>query len=265
MVVDLKADTTAGFWIGTSYLLVNAVTMPVIASLSEIFGRPMCLEFALFSFTVGTIFCCTATSVPLMLVGRSIQGIGGGGVHVLSGVIMTDLVPLRYRPKWFGAVLGAWALGTCIGPLIGGAVVEHTTWRWVFYLMFPICAYGLIAVPLLLTIAPREESIGEKLMRVDWLGSFLFMGSATSFLVAICWGGTQKPWNSAATIVPLVVGLPGLGVTLVWEVKFAKEPIFKRQLFHNTSSTITYICGGAQGFLVSDFCLYRNCSVKNVC
>ncbi|KAK9425390.1 putative Major facilitator superfamily domain-containing protein [Seiridium unicorne] len=222
MVTDLKADTTAGFWIGTSYLLVNAVTMPVIASVSEIFGRPACLEFALFCFTVGTIFCCTATSIPLMLVGRCIQGIGGGGVHVLSGVIMTDLVPLRYRPKWYGAVLGAWALGTCIGPLIGGAIAEHTTWRWVFYLMFPICAYGLVAVPLLLTIKPREESLGEKLLRVD----------------------------CAATIAPLVLGLIGLGATLVWEFKFAKEPIFKRELFHNTSSTITYICGGAQGFLM---------------
>ncbi|KAK6070365.1 MFS multidrug transporter [Seiridium cupressi] len=200
MVTDLKANTTAGFWIGTSYLLVNAVTMPVIASVSEIFGRPACLEFALFCFTVGTIFCCTATSVPLMLVGRCIQGIGGGGVHLLSGVIMTDLVPLRYRPKWYGAVLGAWALGTCIGPLIGG--------------------------------------------------SFLLIGSATSFLIAICWGGTEQPWNSAATIAPLVLGLIGLGATLVWEFNFVKEPIFKRELFHNTSSTITYICGGTQGFLM---------------
>jgi MFS family permease len=104
MVVDLQADTTEGFWIGTSYLLVNAVTMPVIASLSEIFGRPICLEFALVMFTIGTIFCCAAHNVGIMLVGRCIQGIGGGGVHVLSGVIMTDLVPLRYRPKWFGIV-----------------------------------------------------------------------------------------------------------------------------------------------------------------
>lgn len=104
MVIDLNADTTEGFWIGTSYLLVNAVTMPVIASLSEIFGRPICLEFALVMFTIGTIFCCAAHDVSVMLVGRCIQGIGGGGVHVLSGVIMTDLVPLRYRPKWFGIV-----------------------------------------------------------------------------------------------------------------------------------------------------------------
>lgn len=252
MVTDLKADTTSGIWIGTSYLLVNAVTMPVIASISEIFGRPICLEFALVMYTLGTILCCSAHSVGVMLLGRCIQGVGGGGVHVLSGVIMTDLVPLRHRPKWFGIVLGAWALGTAIGPLIGGAIVEHTTWRWVFYLMFPICAYSLVAVPCLLTIVPRAESFGVKLMRVDWVGIVLFMGSATSFLIAICWGGTLKAWNSAATIAPLVIGVLGMGVTLVWEIKFAKEPLFKRELFHNASSIVAYTCGMAQGFLVSD-------------
>ncbi|KAI0124040.1 major facilitator superfamily transporter [Xylariales sp. AK1849] len=250
MVTDLKADTTSGFWIGTSYLLVNAVTMPVIASVSEIFGRPICLEFALVMFTIGTIFCCAAQNVAVMLIGRCIQGVGGGGVHVLTGVIMTDLVPLRFRPKWFGIVLAAWAFGTCIGPLVGGAIAQNTTWRWVFYLMFPLCVYGLVAVPALLTIAPRTESLKNKLLRVDWFGCFLFMSSATLFLIAICWGGTQYAWNSAATLAPLIVGIVGLILTLVWEVRFAKEPLFRRELFHDTSSIVTYICGAAQGFLM---------------
>lgn len=109
--------------------------MPVIASISEIFGRPLCLEFSLVMFTVGTVLCSIATNISVMLVGRSIQGVGGGGIQVLSGVIMTDIVPLRHRPKWYGAVLAAWALGTCIGPIIGGTIAQNTTWRWVFYMM----------------------------------------------------------------------------------------------------------------------------------
>ncbi|KAK8045974.1 major facilitator superfamily transporter [Apiospora saccharicola] len=250
IVIDLKGDTTEGFWIGTSYLLVNAVTMPVIASFSEIFGRPLCLEFSLVMFTVGTALCSTATNIPVMLAGRSIQGVGGGGIHVLSGVILTDIVPLRHRPQWYGAVLAAWALGTCIGPIIGGGIAQNTTWRWVFYLMFPICAYGLVAVPLLLKLKPRTESLAKKLRRVDWVGTVLFMGSATSFLIAICWGGTQNPWDSAATIAPLVIGLIGLVVTMLWEIYFASEPILKPSLFHDASSTATYICGAAQGFLM---------------
>lgn len=89
---------------GTSYLLVNAITMPIIASVSEIFGRPICLEFSLVMFTVGTIVCCASPSMAILLVGRCIQGVGGGGTHSLSAIILTDIVPLRYRPKWYGVV-----------------------------------------------------------------------------------------------------------------------------------------------------------------
>ncbi|KAK8001010.1 Efflux pump FUS6 [Apiospora marii] len=245
IVIDLKGDTTEGFWIGTSYLLVNAVTMPVIASISEIFGRPLCLEFSLVMFTVGTVLCSTATNISVMLAGRSIQGVGGGGIQVLSGVIMTDIVPLRHRPKWYGAVLAAWALGTCVGPIIGGAIAQNTTWRWV-----PHLRTRTRGRPLLLKLKPRTESLSKKLRRVDWVGMVLFMGSSTSFLIAICWGGTQKPWDSAATIVPLVIGLVGLVVTMLWEIYFASEPILKPSLFHDASSTVTYICGAAQGFLM---------------
>ncbi|KAK7972368.1 major facilitator superfamily transporter [Apiospora saccharicola] len=250
IVNDLDGDTTEGFWVGTSYLLANSVTMPIIASISDIFGRPLCLEFALSMFTVGTFFCCIANNITVMLVGRSIQGIGGGGIQVLSGVIMTDIVPLRHRPKWYGMVLAAWALGTCAGPIIGGAIAQNTTWRWVFYLMFPICIYGLAAVPLLLKQKPNTESLSQKLRRVDWVGMLLFMGSTTSSLVAICRGGTQQPWNSAATIAPLAIGLAVLVITVLWEIHFASEPILKLSLFHDATSIATYFCGATQGFLM---------------
>ncbi|KAK8002396.1 hypothetical protein PG989_002115 [Apiospora arundinis] len=250
MVTDLGGNTTQGFWIGTSYLLVNAVTMPFIASLSDIFGRPLCLAAALVFFTAGTLVCSLAHSVGAMLVGRSIQGVGGGGIVVLSLIIFTDIVPLRHRPKWYGTVLGAWSLGTCLGPICGGLIAEHTTWRWVFYIMFPFCAFGLIAVPALLTLAPRTATIAEKLARVDWIGSAIFTGSATSFLVAISWGGSQHPWDSVATLVPLCVGLAGLVATYVWEAYFAKEPFLRRSLFWRFSSIATYFCGAIQGLVI---------------
>jgi MFS family permease len=81
---------------------VNAVTMPVMRSLSEIFGRPYCLTFGVGMFTIGTIICCRASNIAALLAGRSIQGVGGGTMDVLSSIIMTDIVPLRYRPQWFG-------------------------------------------------------------------------------------------------------------------------------------------------------------------
>lgn len=89
------------------------------------------LLFSLTFFTVGTALCAAANDFTVMLTGRTIQGIGGGGIITLCQVIFCDIVPLRQRPKYFSIVLGAWSIGTIVGPVIGGALVEHTTWRWV--------------------------------------------------------------------------------------------------------------------------------------
>ncbi|KAK2074829.1 hypothetical protein P8C59_009003 [Phyllachora maydis] len=256
MVVDLQIDATQGFWIGTSYLLACGVFMPFIASLSNIFGRPVCLWTCMVFFTVGSIVCSVAHNIATMLVGRCVQGMGGGGVVVLSLVIFTDIVPLRYRPKYYGIVQGAWALGNCIGPVLGGAIVERTTWRWVFYIMLPFCAFGLVAIPLLLTIKPRTATMGEKLARVDWLGSFIFIASMTLFLVAICWGGSQYAWSDAHTIVPLILGCAGLVATALYESFVATEPFIRRSLFRNRTATIVYIGGGLQGLVLYSMLYY---------
>lgn len=251
IVQDLKGTTTTqGIWIGTAYLLAQSVTMPFLASISNIFGRPALLMISLIMFTLGSILCASSHGIGQLLAGRSVQGVGGGGIVVLSMVIFTDIVPLRHRPKWYGTVQGAWALGNCVGPVLGGAIAENTTWRWIFYIMFPFCAFGLIAVPLVLTIKPRTETMGKKLARVDWVGSFIFTSAATTFLIAISWGGSTFEWSSAGTIAPLVVGLVGLSIAGYWEAYQAKEPIMSHSLFQSFSGVATYACSGIQGFLM---------------
>ncbi|ORY58731.1 major facilitator superfamily transporter [Pseudomassariella vexata] len=250
ITIEIGGTTTEAFWIGTSYLLSCTVAMPPLASLSEIFGRPICLIFSLSMFTLGSILCCVAHSIPLLLAGRSVQGIGGGGIWVLSLLLLTDIVPLRHRPKWWALISIGWAVGLVIGPLIGGGVVQHTTWRWVFYLNFPFCAFGLVVVPTLLTMRPRVETTRQKLGRVDWVGGLLFTASLTVFLFAISSGGIQYDWNSAPILVPLVLGVCGLVATGVWEEHGAMEPMLKRSLFHNWSSIIAYLGGFAQGLVM---------------
>ncbi|KAI0390488.1 major facilitator superfamily transporter [Xylariaceae sp. FL0594] len=256
IIRDLQGTATQAFWIGTSYLLVNAITMPVICAVSDVFGRPICLMFALVAFTIGTILCAVARDVTTLLVGRSIQGIGGGGIHSLGLVIQTDIVPLRWRPKWYGVTLGFWALGLAIGPIVGGGIVSRTTWRWIFYIMFPFPAFGMICVPWMLTLKPKKATVREKLKRIDWIGSFIFTVSATLFLIATSWGGSEFEWNDVATIVPLVIGFVGLILTLVYEKMWAKNPFLRHSLYHNAASTVAYVCGCIQGLVMYGFLYY---------
>ncbi|KAK4941987.1 hypothetical protein LTR10_018168 [Elasticomyces elasticus] len=250
MITALGGTTTQAFWVGTSYLLSSAVTMPYTAALSEIFGRPVCLLAALSSFALGSIVCCVAKSLLTLLVGRCFQGVGGGGIIILALVICTDIVPLRYRAKYYGIIQAAWAIGTCLGPVLGGAFVEHSTWRWIFYLMFPFCFVGFVSVPWLLTLKPRTSSLKEKLVRIDFTGGVLFIGSSTAFLVALSWGGSQEPWNSFRTLVPLILGSVGLGTSMVWEGFYAKEPFLRKSLFHCRSSYAAFAGAFAQGLLL---------------
>ncbi|KAK1659800.1 major facilitator superfamily transporter [Colletotrichum godetiae] len=250
VIQDIRGTSTQAFWVGTAYLISCATVMPFLVSLSDIFGRPVILIGSLVVFTIGTILCCVADSIALLLGGRVVQGIGAGGMYVLSLVVFTDIVPLLHRPKFYGIIQLAWAVGSLVGPVIGGAIAEHTTWRWIFYINFPICAYSLIAVPVLLTLKPPTRTFAEKLQLVDWLGGFLFIGSMVTFLVGLSWGGNDFPWRSAQTLVPVFIGAAGLMTTLFYEHRFAEVPFVKRTLFTDISSITVYVLGLLQGFIL---------------
>ncbi|KAI3528445.1 major facilitator superfamily transporter [Colletotrichum abscissum] len=250
IVVDLELSTYDGFWIGTAYLLANAVLMLFIADLSHVFGRRPCLTISVTFFTLGTVFCCVSRSIGLVLVGRSLQGIGGAGIIVLCLLIFTDFVPLPVRPTWYGVVQAAWALGNCAGPILGGVIAQHTTWRWIFYIMFPFCAAGLVLVPWLVNIASPADEMRKKLEDMDWLGNAMFIGSATLLLVAVSWGGLRYSWGSAGTLVPLLLGAVGMALTIIYESCFAMSPFLQRRLFQTASSIATYVCGAIQGLVM---------------
>ncbi|KAK3900575.1 major facilitator superfamily domain-containing protein [Staphylotrichum tortipilum] len=253
LAVDLGGTATDAFWAGTSYLLSCAVCQPFIAALSDIFGRKELLVSSVFLFTLGTILCAPiAKNFPVFFVGRSIQGIGGGGIITMGQVIFADIVPLRQRPKYFSFVLGAWALGSVLGPLIGGLFVEHATWAWCFYLNFPFCAIGLVLIPIYIKLTTSKSSLMSKLSRVDWVGGLFFIGGMTSFLIGISWAGIQFAWKSAQAIAPMVVGIIAVIVSVIWEKHGAQEPFLRPSLFNSVSALATYACALFQGFIL--FC-----------
>jgi MFS family permease len=165
-------------------------------------------------------------------------------------VIFADIIPLRQRPKYFSVVLGAWAVGSVLGPFIGGLFVEKATWRACFYLNFPFCALGLPLVFFLIPLKTIKTSLKAKLLRVDWLGGLIFIGGLTATLIAVTWGGVQFAWTSPRTLIPLSVGASALIANLVWERYGALEPFLRQSLLHTPSAIAAYLCAFLQGLLL---------------
>lgn len=124
----LKGTAIEAFWSGTSFLLCSTIFQPSFASFSQIFGRKPIILVALLLFLAGAIVAAVANGFATLLVGRSLQGVGGGGLIALTEIVVTDLVPLRLRGKWFGVISGMWSLGSVTGPVIGGAFAENVSW-----------------------------------------------------------------------------------------------------------------------------------------
>ena len=247
----MHGTATSIFWAGTAFLLTNAVLQPFLAALSDIFGRRNLLLACLLLFTAGTVICCTSNAIAQFLVGRAVQGVGAGGISVSTIVILTDIVPLRQRPKYNTLISLSFVLGTITGPLVGGLIVQHTTWRWIFYLNFPFCGVGLGLSCFGVRLNTEKVTLKQKLSRVDWFGGALFIGGMTSFLLAITWGGVEFSWTSFRTIVPLALGVVGILAALAWEVQGTQTPFLRLGLFNNRSAILTYACSLLQGLLVS--------------
>lgn len=250
LAIELNGTAAEAFWTGTSYLLTHAVLQPFLAAVSDIFGRREVLVLSIIFFAVGSLVCATAHNFTALLIGRVIQGIGGGGIIALSQVIFADIVPLRQRPKYFAIVLGAWAIGSVLGPLIGGAFVQRSTWRWCFYLNLPITAISLPMAIFFVKLTTLKESLLTKLALVDWAGGVLFIGSLTSALVGISWGGVQYAWSSWRTLVPLILGIFILIFSIVYEKYVAKNPFLNRRIFNTLSANASFTTAAIQGLVL---------------
>lgn len=245
---SLHGSAAETFWTGTSYLLISAVFQPVIAAVSACCGRQRLLVMSIVLFTFGTAFCAVAHDFAVMLIGRCVQGVGGGGIIAMTQVIFCDMVPLRQRPQYFSMVLASWSIGSIIGPVVGGSFVESASWRWCFYINFPFCFLGFFAA--LLFVEDIGLPLADRSQRMDWLGSFLFVGSTTSLLLGISWGGAQHPWASAATLAPILAGIFGIAGFVAWQWRAQPHSLLPISLLQSVSSAAAFFCALVNGLIV---------------
>jgi hypothetical protein len=168
----------------------------------------------------------------------------------LVEVTVTDMVGLNERGAFAGIIALAWATGTVIGPIMGGAIAEKTTWRWIFYINIPVVIIVTIGIWFFLTLKSNTDSLREKLKRIDILGVIVFVGSSTSFLFGLTAGGVLYPWASGNVIAPMVIGIAGMVGFWAIEEYLAKEPMMPMRVFKERTAFAGYFGTVVHGLIL---------------
>jgi EmrB/QacA subfamily drug resistance transporter len=229
-------------WVVTAYMLAATAATPLWGKLGDQYGRKKLFQTAIVIFLMGSALCGMAQNMPQLIGFRAVQGLGGGGLMVLSMAIVGDLVPPRERgryPGLFGAVFGATSV---LGPLLGGLFTEHLSWRWVFYVNLPVGAVALVVIAAVLSIPRRAER-----HTIDYPGTFLIASVATCLVLVASLGGTTWDWGSPQIVLLAVLAVL-LAVAFVAVERRAAEPVLPLKLFRVRTFTLSAVISFVVGF-----------------
>ncbi|MZF87461.1 MDR family MFS transporter [Streptomyces sp. SID5643] len=229
-------------WVVTAYLLAATAATPLWGKLGDQYGRKRLFQTAIVIFLVGSALCGAAQDMAQLIAFRAVQGLGGGGLIVLSMAIVGDLVSPRERGRYqglFGAVFGATSV---LGPLLGGLFTQHLSWRWVFYVNLPVGVVALAVIAAVLHI-PRTA----RRHVIDYLGTFLIAAVATCLVLVASLGGTTWAWGSWQIVGLAVLGVV-LAVAFVAVERRAAEPVLPLKLFRVRTFTLAAVISFVVGF-----------------
>ena len=229
-------------WVVTAYLLTATVSGPLYGKLGDLYGRKRVLQAAIVIFLTGSVLCGLSQSMVELIGFRALQGLGAGGLMVVTLAVVGDIIPPRERGKYqgyFGAVFG---VSTVLGPLLGGFFVDNLSWRWIFYVNLPVGAIALTVIAV--TFHSRETTHRHAM---DYLGAALLAASLGSIVLFTSLGGTTWPWSSPK-IIALIVASVILVPAFVWQENRSTEPILPLSLFRNHTFALTSAIGFIIGF-----------------
>jgi EmrB/QacA subfamily drug resistance transporter len=229
-------------WVVTAYMLASTATTVLWGKLGDLLGRKMLFILCICIFLVGSMLCGTSGSMGELIAYRALQGIGGGGLMVLSQAIIGDVVSPRERGKYqglFGAVFG---VSSVAGPLLGGFFVDNLSWQWVFYINVPI---GIVALVVVAAVLPRIAPGSRP--RIDYAGIVLLGLVSTAIVLVTSLGGTTWGWDSVQVYAMVFLAVGGV-VAFVMVERRAEEPVLPLHLFRNRVFSVAAGIGFVSGF-----------------
>jgi EmrB/QacA subfamily drug resistance transporter len=225
-------------WVITAFILASTIAMPAYGKFGDLIGRKGLLIIAILLFVAGSVVGGLAENMTWLIIGRAIQGLGGGGLIILAQAIIADVVPARERGRYMGVMGGVFAFSSVAGPLLGGWFTEGPGWRWAFWINLPLGAVALLAAVFLLRL-PANSNVRP---RIDYLGMILLSIGTTCLVLVGSWGGSEYAWTS-----PVILNLTGAtvltAVLFVLVERRAAEPIMPLHLFRDRNFNLTTVAG----------------------
>ena len=219
-------------WVVTAYLLTSTVAGPLYGKFGDLYGRKLMLQVAIVVFLVGSALCGIAQDMLQLIAFRALEGIGGGGLMVVTIAVIGDLIPPRERGRYqgfFGAVFG---VATIVGPLVGGFFVDQLSWRWIFYINLPV---GILALIVIAFVLPAGTA--RRRHEIDYAGAVLLTTALSAIILFTGLGGTIFPWTSAVVLGLIAVGVGATAAFIAVEMR-AREPILPLGLFANRNFAV---------------------------
>lgn len=229
-------------WLFSAYLLAQAVTIPIYGKLADMVGRKPLMLFGIAVFVAASLFCGLAWSMPALIAGRVLQGIGAGAIQPIGLTVIGDLYSVAERAKVQGYVASVWAASSVLGPTVGGVVSEYLSWRWIFLVNLPLGALALLALH-----RRFHETVERRRHELDVSGALLLTVGCSLLVLGLLEGGSAWAWTSGTSYA--VLGCAVLALVAFARVeRRAAEPVLPPWLFHHrvlVGGNLVALCGGA--------------------
>ena len=237
-IVGELHGVNAMLWVITVYILASTIMLPIYGKLGDLIGRKGIFIAAIAVFVLGSIIGGSAGDMTWLIIGRAVQGLGGGGLMVLAQAIIADVVSARDRGKYMGIMGGVFALSSVAGPLLGGWFTDGIGWRWGLWMNIPL---GILAIASAVFFLHLPKT-AKRTTSFDVAGMGLLALASTGLVLVSTWGGSTYDWDSPL-ILSLIAGTVITGIAFVLVERTATEPIIPLHLFKKLNFTLTTVAG----------------------